>query len=328
MARSRKSKPPRTPRGKPRKVPRALALARARERRARRALAASEARFRALVEYAYDAIMLLDRSGAVTWASQSTARVLGWRLHELEERSVFAFVHPDDDPRAREALEACLAQPGAVVRAELRLRNQDGWFRHVEGVIVNRLHEPAVRAVVANVRDIGERKTVERQLLHDALHDPLTGLPNRTLLMSRLEHAVEQARRRAGYRFALLFVDLDGFKSVNDRFGHPAGDQVLARVARRIAECLRPGDTLARMGGDEFAVLLDGVSGEGSAALVSDRIDRAMREPFAVGDREVGLAASIGIAYDGEGGAAAAAMLDEADQAMYRAKRRRRRSAS
>src|SRR5256714_2062937 len=165
-----------------------------------------------------------------------------------------------------------------------------------------------------------EAERIERQLRHDALHDGLTGLPNRTCFVERLRHAGERARRHAEDSFAVLFVDLDHFKVVNDSFGHLAGDELLVEVARRLAGCLRSVDTLARLGGDEFALLLEEVREPSDAARVAERLQVALRSPMTIRDSEVFTSASIGIAMSGRADDAPQHLLRSADLAMYRAK--------
>jgi diguanylate cyclase (GGDEF)-like protein len=192
--------------------------------------------------------------------------------------------------------------------------------------------ETAVRAVpdaegnpyqvVAVTRDVSERKDAESRLAHQALHDSLTGLPNRTLFLDRLEHALKRAERHHG-GVAVLFVDLDRFKLINDSFGHAAGDRLLCDVAERLRRALRPADTIARFGGDELTVLCEDVDGEAGARAVAQRIGDLFEEPFIVEDGEAFLQASVGIAL-GAGGATPEDLIRDADAAMYRAKDRGR----
>jgi diguanylate cyclase (GGDEF)-like protein len=169
-------------------------------------------------------------------------------------------------------------------------------------------------------RRTAEAARAENQRRHDALHDQLTGLPNRALFLERLRHAGEQARRGSDFSFAVLFLDLDNFKAVNDSYGHHAGDEMLADVARRLAAGLRSVDTLARLGGDEFAMLLEEVREPSDAARVAERLLLALREPVRIGDGEVFTSASIGIALEQKGKDSGQCLLRSADIAMYRAK--------
>jgi diguanylate cyclase (GGDEF)-like protein len=171
--------------------------------------------------------------------------------------------------------------------------------------------------------DIHERKQVEEQLLHNAFYDALTGLPNRTLFMNHLERALSRTRRHADYVFAVLFLDLDGFKMVNDSLGHLIGDRLLVGVAQRLQHCLRVNDTIARLGGDEFIILLDGLHEPDDAIRVAERIQHDLSAPFDLleqGGQEVRVSASIGIALSTSGYDQPAHLVRDADTALYRAK--------
>ena len=173
--------------------------------------------------------------------------------------------------------------------------------------------------VIGVATDITERRRLEKELEHRAFHDGLTGLPNRDLLADRLGHALGRTERRGG-KVAVLFVDLDDFKAVNDSLGHNAGDDLLVETARRISSCLRPEDTVSRLGGDEFCVLLEDVSGEAEATEVAERIIRALEPPVSSGGEEVTVTVSIGVALGGSGEGRPEALIGDADAAMYRAK--------
>jgi diguanylate cyclase (GGDEF)-like protein/PAS domain S-box-containing protein len=190
----------------------------------------------------------------------------------------------------------------------------------------DRVRQRTARLAEANARlqrEIAERRELEEQLTHQAFHDPLTGLPNRTLFLDRLDFALERARTREG-EVAVLFVDLDDFQIINDSLGHEVGDQVLLAVAERLENCMLAEETLARFGGDEFAVLLEDVSDPGDAARVADRIGGALREPFVLRGREKFVTTSVGISFGGRGGERPGDLLRNADLAMYRAKARGR----
>jgi diguanylate cyclase (GGDEF)-like protein/PAS domain S-box-containing protein len=405
--------------------------------------------FRALVENSCDAVVLLDATGVIQFASQSTATVLGYRPRQLIGRPVLELVHPDDRPHTESLLATCLAEPGRSVRAEYRARHADGSWRHLEGVGVNRLDDPTVKAIVANFRDatdrmhahaalraseqryalaargandglwdwdvesdriyystrwktmlgysegevgdspeewfrrvhqhdisgllgaidahllggaahlehehrmlrkngvyawvvarglalrdpgrgpvrmagsqtdISDRKEAEFRLREQATRDGLTDLPNRALFTELLTQAVEHTRHDPDHRFAILFLDLDRFKIVNDSLGHLVGDQFLIAIAHRIEHCLRPRDTVARLGGDEFAVLLDGVAGTDDPTAVAGRISTALTRPFEIHGHEVFTTVSIGITESAVGYAHGEDVLRDADLALYRAK--------
>jgi diguanylate cyclase (GGDEF)-like protein len=177
-----------------------------------------------------------------------------------------------------------------------------------------------VRGIVLNARDVSERKAFEERLAHQAFHDSVTGLPNRALFVNRVEHAIAR-RVRGGDAFAVLFLDLDDFKTVNDSLGHAAGDELLGHVAKRIAASLRPGDTPARFGGDEFAILLDGLDDGGAAIAIAERVLAAVREPARLHDTEIVVRASVGISMPERADVTADEMIRNADTAMYLAKR-------
>ncbi len=197
-----------------------------------------------------------------------------------------------------------LSSLGAPVDAEIILRSLSLGGRPV---------------VLVSLREVAEETRMRRLLDHLAFHDPLTELPNRALLFDRLSQALSHQRRQDG-KFAVLVLDLDGFKAVNDHYGHAAGDEVLCAVGRRLLTCVRDSDTVARMGGDEFTVLLHGIRGEGEAARVAGKILRALSVPFMLGEIRTGIGASIGIALCPAHGVTLDGLLAQADQAMYHAK--------
>ena len=406
----------------------------------------AEDHFRALVQHASDIITIADAAGTISYVSPAVARVLGEAPEDLTGRSAFALLHPDDVAPLRAVLAAVLDCPGATATTDLRARHRDGSWRQLEASATNLLHDPAVRGLVINARDVTERaraaaalraseerfratfeqaavglahlaldgrwlrvnrklcaivgygpddlrgltvydllhpedrpadgaegyrlvagelpsydqekrlirkdgtpvwvcftvslartptgdpvhlivvieditgrKAVEEALRHQALHDALTGLPNRTLLLDRLEQALRSAQRD-GRPLALLLLDLDRFKEVNDTFGHPAGDRLLRQVGRRLRRVVRAADTVARLGGDEFAVLLSAAD-TGGATAVAEKIRRALEAPVGRGGSRVSAAASIGIALYPAHGTEATTLLQHADVAMYVAKR-------
>lgn len=417
--------------------------------RAEEELRSSEERFRALVEHSSDAVLLVDGGGLVRFASHSTAAVLGYSPEGMAGQRLLTLVHEGDRMRAEAAFAECLERPGHVVRGEYRVQRADGTWRVIEGINSNRLDDPAVRAMVVNVRDITDRKQAEAALRaseqryalaargandglwdwdlithrvyysprwkamlgHDeseigdspdewlnrvhprdvaplraaidahlagqlphfqfeyrirhkegvyiwavtrglALRDPsgaplrmagsqtdisdrkqaelrlrdqatrdaLTDLPNRALFSELLAQAVEHARRDPQYRFAVLFLDVDRFKVVNDSLGHLLGDQLLVAVAHRLEHCVRPHDTVARLGGDEFAILLEGATQSPEPDWVAGRIQQALGRPFEIHGHEVFTTVSIGIAVGSTGYERPEDVLRDADLAMYRAK--------
>ncbi|MCV0377398.1 EAL domain-containing protein [Microbacterium sp.] len=284
----------------------------------------SEARFRSLVQNSSDVVAVLGTDGVVIYESAAVQRVLGHDASVHRGRPFAESVHPDDLPLATSLLRRVdgeAAQPNASHAAEIRLRHADGDWRWVEIVGQNLLQDPDVAGVVLNYRDITERRRLEEQLRHEALHDPLTELANRVLFADRVTHALAR-RRGSADSPAVLFLDIDEFKLINDSLGHESGDRVLRVVADRIRHSLRRGDTAARLGGDEFGILLEDASAE-RASNVADRILHALRRPFEIDGRQLAARASIGIAVEsdtGGQGSSAEELLRNADAAMYTAK--------
>ena len=271
-----------------------------------------ERRFSSLVQNSYDLITIIDREGTITYLSESVERLLGSPQSQLLGSSFWKMCHPDDVDRLQAALDARHAGPIA-----LRLRTLDGAWRFVETVVTDLLADPSVNGIVFNTRDVTERTSLERRLEHQAFHDALTGLANRSLLHDRLNQALHHAARR-DQDVAVLMLDVDFFKDINDTFGHPAGDAALVLIANRLRSCARPEDTIARLGGDEFAVVIEG--GRDVACRAAERILDAFRPRFTIEGREVSLGASIGIASAPARATTVQELLRGADVALYVAK--------
>ena len=283
-------------------------------------LRASEERFRALVQHAADVILVLEADGTVRHVSPAVQAVLAYEPDRLVGTRGWALVHEGDSQSAQAFHAQLLEQRGVSRSIELRWQHRDGSWRWLEVKGTNLLHQPGVRGIVLNARDISRHKSLEAQLVQRALHDQLTGLPNRMLFMDRLEQALERSARRGKFA-AVLFLDLDRFKLVNDNLGHDHGDQLLVQVAERLRSCLRRVDTIARIGGDEFTILLEDVGTTPDAALVAERIIEAFRASFRLENQEIFVGTSIGIALGGKDqGTTAQGLLRNADIAMYRAK--------
>jgi len=285
---------------------------------AEEALRASEERHRALAEHATDLVAVVDEGGIIRYASPSYARILGYPADTLEGTEALALVHPDDLARVREDIARRVAE-GGVGHAEYRVRHADGSWRTIEVTTNNRLHDPAILGVIATARDVTTRRAGEELLQHQALHDTLTGLPNRALLHDRLAHALAFAGRERA-PLALFLMDLDRFKEVNDTLGHDAGDDLLREVGRRVQGALRASDTVARLGGDEFAMLLPSADAA-SATEAARKILSALVEPVTLHEQIVIAGGSVGIALYPDHGEDAAALLRHADVAMYAVKR-------
>jgi diguanylate cyclase (GGDEF)-like protein/PAS domain S-box-containing protein len=283
------------------------------------ALLESEERFRYMVQNSSDVITLVAADGTIRYVSPAIERVLGYSREERVGGNALDLVHPDDVARARRLFAEGRSNPGVPLSIEIRMRHKDGSWRYVEVTGTNLLEDPSAGTVVLNSRDVTERKTLEAQLQHQAFHDALTGLPNRALFSDRLQHAVSRTQRRGG-ELAVLFMDLDNFKLINDSLGHKAGDELLVGVAERLRTSLRAEDTAARLGGDEFAVLLEDLAHVGEATRVAERIAHKLRAPFTLGERETFVTASIGVAIGDGTIERADELLRDADVAMYHAK--------
>ncbi|GAA1518305.1 hypothetical protein GCM10009827_036810 [Dactylosporangium maewongense] len=271
----------------------------------------AEERFAALVEHAPDVVTVLDDDGSVVYSSPSGKRILGF---VAVGTSVFDLLHPDDRQHVRERFAALLSEKGGLERMQVRVSQADGNHRWFDFTASNQLHNAALNGVVINARDITDSREMQDRLAHDAHHDPLTGLPNRRRLQERLTASLQHTP------VGVLFVDLDGFKPVNDELGHEAGDELLRQVGGRLSLCLRPTDVLARVGGDEFVLLLPGVVTPDDAAALATRLRASLSEPFHVVGNEVRIGASVGLHLAGPG-EDPDEVLRTADQAMYAAKR-------
>ncbi|HUH12366.1 MAG TPA: bifunctional diguanylate cyclase/phosphodiesterase [Longimicrobiales bacterium] len=273
-----------------------------------------------LVEGSPDAIVV-HADGVLVYANAAAARLAQVADPEsLLGRPVGAFVPRELQVSIGKHIEEVLERGGPGEPLEERVTRPDGQVMDIEVVVVPARwnEEPAAQVIV---RDITVRKTAERQLVHDAFHDSLTGLPNRALLLERLEMLVNRASRRdEELAFGLLFMDLDRFKDVNDSLGHLVGDELLVSVARRLQRCVRPTDTVARFAGDEFAILLHELDTVGDALHVADRVLAEVSRPHRLTGHQVGTTASVGIALSATGYEKAEDVLRDADLAMYRAK--------
>jgi diguanylate cyclase (GGDEF)-like protein/PAS domain S-box-containing protein len=289
-------------------------------RRAEAALRESEERYRALFEESRDAIYMTGEAGRFEAVNQASLELFGYAREEMlgmELRDLCV------DPTDCERMDAEIERAGSVRDHEVRLRRSDGG---VVDCLMSATRRSGGRggAVQGIVHDISERKRAEAQLAYGAFHDPLTGLPNRALFLDRLAQAVERVRRQGGAALAVLFLDLDRFKVINDSLGHGTGDELLRALGARLGEALRPGDTAARFGGDEFTVLLEGVSDALTATHVAQRILDSLARPFHLSRSEVYTTASAGIALHTGGSASPEELLRSAGTALGRAKARGR----
>lgn len=294
----------------------------ARQRAVADALASSEGLFRATFHQAATGIAHITPEGRILRANDKFCRMLGYSLHELRQRDLFAL----SDEGEREAVRRFLAQrlvahsPVLSPEMEKAYRRKDGgllWVYEALGLVKDAQGRPDFLVVVT--QDISAHKELEMRLSHDALHDALTGLPNRVMFNDRFARVLESARRY-GRRAAVLYVDLDGFKSVNDQWGHAAGDQLLQQVARRLEDCVRAEDTVARLGGDEFGIVLAAIDQVEDCEVVADKVLSAMAQPFVLDSAVAQVSASVGAGLYPRHGSDADALLAQADAAMYAAK--------
>jgi diguanylate cyclase (GGDEF)-like protein/PAS domain S-box-containing protein len=299
-----------------------LMLALSRQRAAAQALRTSEALFRATFHQAAMGIVHLSPNGRILLANEKFCCMLGYSMAELRTRTVFELGDPDRQQEARLFLRKRLSADStdALPEVEKTYLRKDGsllWVCEALGLVKDRQGRP--ERVVAVVQDITARKALEARLSYDALHDTLTGLPNRLMFHDRLGQVLESARRREGLA-SVLFLDLDGFKAVNDTLGHAAGDELLQQVARRLEGCVRAEDTVARIGGDEFGVVLASVAQDGDCERVAAKILDTLAQPFSLTAREVRISASIGGALFPVHGLDMDSLLARADTGMYAAK--------
>ena len=257
----------------------------------------SEARLSSLIKNSSDVICIVGKDAEVQYVSPSVESMFGYRPQALAAGPLTEIVHPDDQQLLRSFIASIAGQPASQVSvAEFRVRHREEGVCHVEARGTNLLGDEAIAGIVLNIRDISERKAFEAELEHQAFHDTLTALPNRALFRNRVEHALA-VRRRNGLPVAVLFLDIDDFKNVNDGLGHAAGDRVLQEVGRRLEDCMRRMDTAARLGGDEFAILIHEAESELQAIEIAQRLMDGLQAPLMLDGRELTIATSIGIAF-------------------------------
>ena len=307
--------------------------------RIRRQLAEREQLFQLISENAADMIALVDCDGRRLYNSPAYQKVLGYSPEELKATSSTEQIHPDDRARVLKAAERA-SLSGRGERMEYRVRHKDGTWRTLESTAspIRNAKGQTEKLVIVN-RDITERKRAEEMLVHNAFHDGLTNLPNRALFLDRLQHALTLSKKRSNYKFAVLLIDVDDFRIINDSLGHTAGDELLIQIGQRLKDSVRQvdtvsrprasevlgrptnDDTLARLGGDEFTILLDDIRDPIEAVRVAERVQAELATPFVVNHQEIVISASIGIASSTSPHTQAEDLLRDADIAMYRAKR-------
>jgi diguanylate cyclase (GGDEF)-like protein/PAS domain S-box-containing protein len=271
----------------------------------------SEGRIARLFEMTSDLLATISLDGHFTLLNPAWEQLLGWTREELQANPIHELMHPDDVEPTLALMLAGTHQPAQMENFTTRYRHRDGswrwllWSARCDG-----------DTWYAAARDVTDRMWLERQ----ALHDPLTRLPNRLLLMDRARQGLMRLNRSNGV-VAMLFIDLDRFKAVNDNLGHEVGDQLLIGISDRLAEMMRDSDTVARLGGDEFVILAEDIENDGEALALAERVVQALEEPFPVGSADVSMLASVGVSVSHDPETDPEAMLREADVAMYRAKR-------
>jgi diguanylate cyclase (GGDEF)-like protein/PAS domain S-box-containing protein len=288
-------------------------------RQAEQALAASEAKFRAMFTEAAIGIGIGDLEGNITDANPALQKMFGYTLEEFTQLNVSAMVHPDDAPSVWETYAELIRGERDHFRMEKRFYRADGgeiWSHLTVSLVRDENNEPAYQ--VAMLEDVSERRHLQAKLEHQAYHDPLTSLANRQLVTEHLAQifAGPGGQRRVG----LCFLDLDGFKVVNDSLGHHVGDELLKTVADRLTRCCCAGQLVARMGGDEFVIIMEGTAGEHDVVMLADKVLTAMAEPIRVGTHELTVTASIGVVERPVAETNPERLLQAADITMYRAK--------
>jgi diguanylate cyclase (GGDEF)-like protein/PAS domain S-box-containing protein len=282
-------------------------------------------RFEQMIRHSQDVVTIVQPDGRLDYASPASQSQWGFEPDERLGTDLGVLIPSDDVHQLREHLALASALPDEATHTfEVHLRRRDGIVREMEVVATNLLADPEIGGLVLTFHDATAQKTLERELAHQAFHDSLTGLANRAMFFDRVEHALERHRRTPDDKVAVLFIDLDDFKSVNDGLGHAFGDELLVAVGERLHECVRPGDTAARLGGDEFAILLDRDADLDTATTVAERLLEVLQLPVSVGELEIAVPASIGIAV-AEPEVTPQDLLRDADIAMYSAKARGKR---
>ncbi|HZH91438.1 MAG TPA: EAL domain-containing protein [Pyrinomonadaceae bacterium] len=285
------------------------------------AQAAEEDRFRNAFDFAAIGMALVSSEGRWLQVNRALCKILGYSEREMIVTDFLTVIHPDDLSVAVEAIKRLRKGNSSIDQCEVRFQHKSGhkvwglWSASLAGG-----SHAASTPLVFQIQDITDRKRAEEQLQHEAMHDVMTGLPNRAMFIDHLELAIARAQRNEARKFAVLYIDLDRFKVINDSLGHSVGDQLLKEVAVRLWKCVRAGDTVARLGGDEFVLLLEDIYEEDEAIEVAERIKVELAAPFTLNAREVFITVSVGVASSWTSYHQAEGLIRDADAAMYRAK--------
>ncbi|MCB1255468.1 MAG: diguanylate cyclase [Microthrixaceae bacterium] len=291
-----------------------------RARALERELAQNHRRYELIFEHATDILAVIDPHGHVIFSSPAAERVLGHAVDDRRPGGLLSYVHPDDRNIITDVFMKVLHNKwDAEERVVVRIATADGDWAYLESTATNLLYEPSIKGILMSARDVTSRELLTQALAHQAMRDPLTGIFNRRAFGEGLERSLARASR-SGDKVALLWLDLDNFKGVNDNHGHAAGDKVLVEVARRLTSIVRAGDIVGRFGGDEFAIVLEPISDVGDARTMAERVLSTVSEPIDVDGIELSCAPSIGLAIS-DGGNDADQLMARADAAMYKAKR-------
>lgn len=288
-------------------------------KKAEDALRESEERYRDLIENANDIIYTTDLAGNFTSLNKAGQKLLGYTLEETLKKSIFSIVPPEHENTVRKMIRLQFRESSRT-EFEIELLNSDDERLTLE--VSNRIifQDTQPVAIQGIARNISERKWAEAQLRHNAMHDSLTGLPNRALLLNQLRQAIARKRRNPDFHFAVLFLDIDRFKIINDSLGHLIGDKLLCCIAEKLKKCVRDFDTVARLGGDEFVLLLEDIKSISDAVHVAERILESISKPFLIEENDIYTSTSIGITFSEKGYNLPEELLRDADTAMYRAK--------
>ena len=289
-------------------------------RTSQKELRKKERYFKALIQNSYDLISVLDAQGNVMYESPSACARFGLKPEQVMGKPLSTWIHPQDAATFQTFFNNIIRGENQGHGLELRRLNSGGRWITLEIIATNLLTDPAVAGVIINSRDIEERKHHENELRRRVLYDELTGLPNRTLFIDRLKHAIMRRQRKPEYNFALIFIDLDRFKLINDSLGHHIGDALLKKIGGMLTNQFRKVDSVARLGSDEFVLLLDDFVNDRVAVHMAERIQQALSEPFNINGREIYTSAGLGIVFGSNDYDEAENLIRDAETAAHQAK--------